>query len=80
MLVKVGGKDTETVTKNAGKLPQELYKSLSWGNVEATRTRTGCLVSPRRASRGDLQIFSASLSISGLQLRRQHMSTRKDRS
>lgn len=34
MLVKVVGKDTETVTnaliKNARKLPQELYKSLTW--------------------------------------------------
>jgi IS30 family transposase len=34
MLVKVGGKDTETVVnaliKNARKLPQELYKSLTW--------------------------------------------------
>lgn len=34
MLVKVGAKDTETVTnaliRHAGKLPQELYKSLTW--------------------------------------------------
>lgn len=34
MLVKVGSKDTETVTnaliKNARKMPQELYKSLTW--------------------------------------------------
>ncbi len=34
MLVKVCAKDTETVVnaliKNAGKLPQELYKSLTW--------------------------------------------------
>jgi IS30 family transposase len=34
MLVKVTGKDTETVVnaliENAGKLPQELYKSLTW--------------------------------------------------
>ena len=34
MLVKVAGKDTETVInaliKHAGKLPQELYKSLTW--------------------------------------------------
>ena len=34
MLVKIGGKDTETVVnaliKNARKLPQELYKSLTW--------------------------------------------------
>jgi IS30 family transposase len=34
MLVKVGGKDTETVVnaliKNARKLPHELYKSLTW--------------------------------------------------
>jgi IS30 family transposase len=34
MLVKVGGNDTETVVnaliKNARKLPQELYKSLTW--------------------------------------------------
>ncbi len=34
MLVKVGGKDTETVVhaliKNARKLPRELYKSLTW--------------------------------------------------
>jgi IS30 family transposase len=34
MLVKVDGKDTETVVnaliKHAGKLPQELYKSLTW--------------------------------------------------
>jgi IS30 family transposase len=34
MLVKVAGKDTETVVnaliKNAHKLPQELYKSLTW--------------------------------------------------
>ena len=34
MLVKVGAKDTETVVnaliKNARKLPQELYKSLTW--------------------------------------------------
>jgi IS30 family transposase len=34
MLVKTGGKDTETVInaliKNARKLPQELYKSLTW--------------------------------------------------
>jgi IS30 family transposase len=34
MLVKVGGKDTDTVVnaliKHAGKLPQELYKSLTW--------------------------------------------------
>jgi IS30 family transposase len=34
MLVKAGGKDTETVInaliKNARKLPQELYKSLTW--------------------------------------------------
>ena len=34
MLVKVAGKDTETVTnaliKNARKLPQELYKTLTW--------------------------------------------------
>jgi IS30 family transposase len=34
MLVKVGGKDTQTVVnaliKNARKLPQELYKSLTW--------------------------------------------------
>jgi IS30 family transposase len=34
MLVKVGGQDTETVVnamiKNARKLPQELYKSLTW--------------------------------------------------
>lgn len=34
MLVKVGGKDTETVVnaliRNARKLPQELYKSLTW--------------------------------------------------
>ena len=34
MLVKVDGKDTETVVnaliKNARKLPQELYKSLTW--------------------------------------------------
>ena len=34
MLVKTGGKDTETVVnaliKNARKLPQELYKSLTW--------------------------------------------------
>ena len=34
MLVKVGGKDTETVInaliKNARRLPQELYKSLTW--------------------------------------------------
>jgi IS30 family transposase len=34
MLVKVGGKDTETVVnaliKNARKLPDELYKSLTW--------------------------------------------------
>lgn len=34
MLVKIAGKDTETVVnaliKHAGKLPQELYKSLTW--------------------------------------------------
>ena len=34
MLVKVGGKDTQTVInaliKNARRLPQELYKSLTW--------------------------------------------------
>ena len=34
MLVKLGGTDTETVVnaliKNARKLPQELYKSLTW--------------------------------------------------
>jgi IS30 family transposase len=34
MLVKLAGKDTETVVnaliKNAGKLPDELYKSLTW--------------------------------------------------
>ena len=34
MLVKLGGKDSQTVVKalikNAGKLPQELYKSLTW--------------------------------------------------
>ena len=34
MLVKVPGKDTETVVdaliKHAQKLPQELYKSLTW--------------------------------------------------
>src|SRR5882757_5362811 len=34
MLVKVGGKDTERVIsaliKNARRLPQELYKSLTW--------------------------------------------------
>ena len=34
MLVKVAGKDTETVVnaliKNARKMPQELYKSLTW--------------------------------------------------
>ena len=34
MLVKLSGKDTETVTnaliKNARKLPQELYKTLTW--------------------------------------------------
>ena len=34
MLAKVAGKDTETVVdaliKNARKLPQELYKSLTW--------------------------------------------------
>src|ERR1700726_2750244 len=34
MLVKIAGKDTETVIngliKNARKLPQELYKSLTW--------------------------------------------------
>lgn len=34
MLVKVDSKDTETVVnaliKNARKLPQELYKSLTW--------------------------------------------------
>jgi IS30 family transposase len=34
MLVKVAGKDTEAVVnaliKNAQKLPQELYKSLTW--------------------------------------------------
>jgi IS30 family transposase len=34
MLVKVAGKDTETVVnaliKHARKLPQELYKSLTW--------------------------------------------------
>ena len=34
MLVKVAGKDTETVInaliKHARKLPQELYKSLTW--------------------------------------------------
>jgi IS30 family transposase len=34
MLVKVAGKDTETVVnaliKNARKLPQELYRSLTW--------------------------------------------------
>ena len=34
MLVKLDGKDTETVVnaliKNARKLPQELYKSLTW--------------------------------------------------
>lgn len=34
MFVKVAGKDTETVVnaliKNALKLPQELYKSLTW--------------------------------------------------
>lgn len=39
MLVKIAGKDTETVInaliKNARKLPQELYKSLTW--IEARR-------------------------------------------
>ena len=34
MLVKIAGKDTETVVnaliKHAGKLPQELYRSLTW--------------------------------------------------
>jgi len=45
MLVKVAGKDTETVInaliKNARKLPQELYKSLTWdrGNEMADHKR-----------------------------------------
>jgi len=45
MLVKVGSKDTETVInaliKNARKLPQELYKSLTWdrGKEMADHTR-----------------------------------------
>ncbi len=45
MLVKVAGKDTETVVnaliKNARKLPQELYKSLTWdrGNEMADHKR-----------------------------------------
>jgi IS30 family transposase len=45
MLVKVDGKDTETVVnaliKNARKLPQELYKSLTWdrGKEMASHTR-----------------------------------------
>lgn len=34
MLLKIGGKDTESVINalimNARKLPQELYKSLTW--------------------------------------------------
>jgi IS30 family transposase len=38
MLVKVAGKDTETVInaliKNARKLPQELYKSLTWDRAK----------------------------------------------
>jgi IS30 family transposase len=38
MLVKVAGKDTETVInaliKNARKLPQEVYKSLTWDRVK----------------------------------------------
>jgi IS30 family transposase len=38
MLVKVSGKDTETVInaliKNARKLPDELYKSLTWARGE----------------------------------------------
>jgi IS30 family transposase len=40
MLVKVGAKDTETVVtaliKNARKLPQELYKSLTWDRGKET--------------------------------------------
>ena len=45
MLVKVGRKDTETVVnaliKNARKLPQELYKSLTWdrGKEKAAHKR-----------------------------------------
>ncbi|MET3821424.1 IS30 family transposase [Burkholderia sp. PvR073] len=45
MLVKVGSKDTETVInaliRHAGKLPQELYKSLTWdrGKEMADHTR-----------------------------------------
>jgi IS30 family transposase len=41
MLVKVTGKDTETVVnaliKNDRKLPQELYKSLTWDRGKEQR-------------------------------------------
>ena len=52
MLVKVGGKDTETIVnaliKNARKLPQELYKSLTWdrGNEMASLERLPSLPHP----------------------------------
>jgi DNA-binding CsgD family transcriptional regulator len=53
MLVKVTGKDTETVIsaliKNARKLPEELYKSLTWDRGKKWPTTSG---SPwRRTSR-----------------------------
>lgn len=44
MLVKVDGKDTETVVnaliKNARKLPQELYKSLTWDRGKEMASHT----------------------------------------
>jgi len=42
MLVRVASKDTETIVnaliKHAGKLPQELYRSLTWDRAKKWRT------------------------------------------
>ena len=50
MLAKVDGKDTETVInaliKQANKLPDELYKSLTWNRSSRRSEGTGCHSNP----------------------------------
>ena len=66
MLVKVDKKDTETVVnaliKNARKLPQELYKSLTWDRgKEMSDRRTGCSRSYASNWGGSIEADTANL-------------------
>ena len=58
MLVKVGGKDTETVIdaliRNARRLPKELYRSLTWDRGKEMADRGQACISSSRISRSPL--------------------------